>query len=80
MIVNNTHIIFISANIRTCIGLRSLQRIEPTLTIQIHLTMERPSPDKAPHRPAIVLNRQIEHKNPIQLKKKATVMKSASLT
>lgn len=41
------------------------------LTIQIHLTMERPSPDRAPHRPAIVLNRQIEHKNPIQLKKKA---------
>lgn len=28
MIVNNTHIIFISANIRTCIGLRSLQRID----------------------------------------------------
>ena len=46
-----------------------------TLTIQIHLTMDKPSPDKAPQRPAIVLNRQIEHKKPIQLKKNATVIK-----
>lgn len=37
--------------------------------------MDKPSPDKAPQRPAIVLNRQIEHKKPIQLKKNATVIK-----
>lgn len=37
--------------------------------------MDNPSPDKAPQRPAIVLNRQIEHKKPIQLKKNATVIK-----
>ena len=40
-----------------------------------HLTMDRPSPDSAPQRPAMVLKKQIANNSPIQLKKKATEMK-----
>lgn len=34
--------------------------------------MESPSPDNAPHRPAMVLKKHIANNSPIQLKKKAT--------
>ena len=37
--------------------------------------MDRPSPDSAPQRPAMVLKKQIANNSPIQLKKKATEMK-----
>jgi hypothetical protein len=46
-----------------------------TLKIATHLTMDRPSPDSAPQRPAMVLKKQIANNSPIQLKKKATEMK-----
>ena len=44
-----------------------------TLTMRIHLMRERPKPHMAPYRPAMVLVRQKDRQNPIQLNRKATV-------
>lgn len=42
------------------------------LTIRVHLASERPNPDSAPYLAAIVWQKHIRSKNPIQLNKKAT--------
>lgn len=44
-----------------------------TLTIRIHLIRERPNPEMAPYLPAAEVVRQKDKKNPIQLKRNATV-------
>lgn len=44
-----------------------------TLTMRVHLMRERPKPQMAPYRPAMVLVRQNDRQNPIQLNRKATV-------
>lgn len=43
-----------------------------TLTIRIHLIRERPNPQIAPYRPAMVLVIQKDKQNPSQLKMNAT--------
>lgn len=47
--------------------------IQLTLTIRIHLIRERPNPEMAPYLPAAEVVRQKDRKNPIQLKRNATV-------
>lgn len=47
--------------------------VQLTLTIRIHLIRERPNPEMAPYRPAAEVVRQKDRKNPIQLKRNATV-------
>lgn len=47
--------------------------IQLTLTIKIHLIRERPNPEMAPYLPAAEVVRQKDRKNPIQLKRNATV-------
>jgi ABC-type ATPase with predicted acetyltransferase domain len=44
-----------------------------TLTIRIHLIRERPNPEMAPYLPAAEVVRQKDRKNPIQLKRNATI-------
>ena len=50
------------------------QKIPPccTLTIATHLMMEIPRPDKAPQRPATVLVKHTDIRNPSQLKRNET--------
>ena len=43
-----------------------------TLTMATHLMMDRPKPDRAPQRPATVLDRHSDSRNPSQLKRKET--------
>ena len=47
--------------------------VQLTLTIRIHLIRERPNPEMAPYLPAAEVVRQKDRKNPIQLKRNATV-------
>jgi len=42
------------------------------LTIRVHLARERPNPERAPYRAAIVWQKHIRSKNPIQLNRNAT--------
>lgn len=42
------------------------------LTINVHLANDNPKPDKAPYREAIVWQKHMSNKNPIQLKINAT--------
>ena len=42
------------------------------LTINVHLVKERPKPDNAPYREAIVWQKHMSSKNPIQLNMNAT--------
>ena len=44
------------------------------LTINVHFVKDRPKPDSAPYRDAIVWQKHISNKNPIQLNKNATVI------
>lgn len=41
-------------------------------TMNVHLANDRPKPDSAPYREAIVWQKHMSNKNPIQLKMKAT--------
>lgn len=50
-----------------------LDGVQLTLTIRIHLIRERPKPEMAPYLPAAEVVRQKDRKNPIQLKRNATV-------
>lgn len=43
------------------------------LTISVHLASDKPNPESAPYREAIVWQKHIINKNPIQLKRNATV-------
>lgn len=44
-------------------------------TMNVHFANDNPKPDKAPYLDAIVWQKHINNKNPIQLKIKATVSK-----
>lgn len=61
-------IILLIASLQTIITVAQL-----TLTIRIHLIRERPNPEMAPYLPAAEVVRQKDRKNPIQLKRNATV-------
>lgn len=60
-----------SNNILTT-SLITIDKRARTLTIRIHLMRERPKPQIAPYRPAMVLVRQKDKQKPIQLNRKAT--------
>lgn len=42
------------------------------LTISVHLASDKPKPDNAPYRPAIVWQKQVNMRNPTQLNRKLT--------
>lgn len=44
--------------------------------MNVHLANDRPKPDNAPYREAIVWQKHMSNKNPIQLKMKATETKT----
>lgn len=63
-----------------CLSIKCIFSAVPlTLTIRIHLIRERPNPEMAPYLPAAEVVRQKDRKNPIQLKRNATVKAEGNL-
>lgn len=60
------------ANLLTCAVKNVRVNVGFTLTMRIHLMSDRPNPQIAPYRPAMVLVRQKDKQKPIQLNRKAT--------